>query len=51
MATQLTEHGADKESTINDVIGRLEAHGMVALGENQAIILKESRQILEASVA
>jgi NADP-dependent alcohol dehydrogenase len=51
VATQLTEHGDDKAAAIDYVIGKLEAHGMLALGENQAITLKESREILEQAVA
>ncbi|MBQ4797663.1 iron-containing alcohol dehydrogenase [Pseudoalteromonas sp. MMG006] len=51
VATQLTEHGDDKAAAIDNIIGKLEAHGMVALGENQAITLKESREILEQAVA
>ena len=51
VATQLTDHGDDKAAAIDNIIGKLEAHGMVALGENQAITLKESREILEQAVA
>ena len=51
VATQLTEHGDDKAAAIDNIIGKLEVHGMVALGENQAITLKESREILEQAVA
>ncbi len=51
VATQLSEHGSDKATTIQSVLANLEAHGMVALGEHQAITLEESRIILEASVA
>ncbi|MBH0030571.1 iron-containing alcohol dehydrogenase [Pseudoalteromonas sp. SWYJZ98] len=51
VATQLTEHGDDKAAAIDNIIGKLETHGMVALGENQAITLKESREILEQAVA
>ncbi|WP_165727289.1 iron-containing alcohol dehydrogenase [Pseudoalteromonas sp. 31A1] len=51
VATVLTEHGDDKAAAIDNIIGKLEAHGMVALGENQAITLKESREILEQAVA
>jgi NADP-dependent alcohol dehydrogenase len=47
VATTLTEHGSDKEAAVNDVVARLEAHGMVALGENQAITPAESRAILQ----
>ncbi|MDN3390528.1 iron-containing alcohol dehydrogenase [Pseudoalteromonas sp. APC 3691] len=51
VATQLTEHGDDKAAAIDNIINKLEAHGMLALGENQAITLKESREILEQAVA
>ena len=51
VATELTEHGDDKAAAIDNIIGKLEAHGMVALGENQAITLKESREILEQAFA
>ncbi|MBB1385348.1 iron-containing alcohol dehydrogenase [Pseudoalteromonas sp. SG45-5] len=51
VATVLTEHGDDKAAAIDNIIGKLEAHGMIALGENQAITLKESREILEQAVA
>jgi len=51
VATQLTEHGEDKAAAIDNIIGKLEVHGMLALGENQAITLKESREILEQAVA
>lgn len=49
--TQLTEHGDDKVAAIDTIIKQLEAHGMVALGESQAITLAVSRQILEDAVA
>ncbi|GAA58201.1 NADP-dependent alcohol dehydrogenase [Pseudoalteromonas sp. BSi20652] len=51
VATVLSEHGDDKAAAIDNIIGKLEAHGMIALGENQAITLKESREILEQAVA
>ncbi|GGA81810.1 NADH-dependent alcohol dehydrogenase [Neiella marina] len=51
VATQLTEHQTDKASAIDAIIDQLESHGMVELGENQAITLKESREILEMAVA
>ena len=50
VATELTEHGDDKAAAIDNIIGKLESHGMIALGENQAITLKESREILEQAV-
>jgi NADP-dependent alcohol dehydrogenase len=51
VATQLTEHGADKAAAIDAIVAQLEAHGMVKLGENRAITPKESREILEQAVA
>lgn len=51
VATQLSDHGSDKATTIKSVLANLEAHGMVALGEHRAITLEKSRIILEASVA
>ena len=51
VATQLTEHGEDKAAAIDNIIGKLEVHGMRALGENQAITLIQSREILEKAVA
>ena len=38
------------EKDIDVIIGKLEAHGMVALGENQAITLEVSRQILNTAL-
>jgi len=51
VATQLTEHGADKAGAIDTIIARLEAHGMVKLGENQAITIDKTREILEVAVS
>ena len=51
VATQLTEHNAEKSEAINAIVQQLEQHGMTALGENQSITLKESRDILESAVA
>ena len=51
VSTQLTEHGDDKQKAIDSVIGQLELHGMVKLGENQAITPKESREILAEAIA
>lgn len=50
VATQLTEHGDDKASAIDKIIARLESHNMTALGENQAITLTQSREILQLAV-
>ncbi|TMP03299.1 NADH-dependent alcohol dehydrogenase [Pseudoalteromonas sp. S3178] len=51
VATVLTEHGDDKAAAVENVLAKLEAHGMVALGENQAITLTQSREILEQAIA
>jgi NADP-dependent alcohol dehydrogenase len=49
--TQLTEHTTDRATAVEAVVSRLGLHGMTALGENQAITLERSREILEAAVA
>jgi len=49
--TQLTNYGEEKPQAVKKVLEQLETHGMVALGENQAITLEESREILEAAIA
>ncbi|MBW8189692.1 iron-containing alcohol dehydrogenase [Neiella marina] len=51
VATQLTEHESDKAHAIDAVIGQLENHGLLELGENQSITLSESREILQMAVA
>lgn len=48
---KLADHGDSKVETINKVVNQLETHGMKALGENQAITLEQSRNILENAVA
>lgn len=51
VATQLTEHDGDKEKAVNNIVNRLESHGMLALGEHQGITLTQSREILEQAIA
>ena len=51
VSTQLTEHKETKAQAIEAVIAQLENHGMTALGENQAITLEKTRQILEDAIA
>jgi len=48
---QLNEHGKTKQEAIDEIIEQLEKHGMVALGESQAITLDVTRAILEDAVA
>ncbi|MCM2680375.1 iron-containing alcohol dehydrogenase [Echinimonas agarilytica] len=50
VATRFTEYKGEKSDAINAIMGQLELHGMLALGENQAITLDHSRQILEVVV-
>ncbi|OEE30801.1 aldehyde reductase [Vibrio genomosp. F10 str. ZF-129] len=50
VATQLTEHGSTAEQAVENIVAQLELHGLVALGEHQAITLTESRQILQAAI-
>ncbi|BFM18323.1 iron-containing alcohol dehydrogenase [Maricurvus nonylphenolicus] len=50
VATQLTEHTEGKEQAIENILGQLEAHRMVKLGENRTITLEQSREILEMAV-
>ncbi|MFT7559351.1 MAG: NADP-dependent alcohol dehydrogenase [Flavobacteriales bacterium] len=51
LETQLTGYDGDKPQAVNDVMRQLEAHGMLKLGEHQAIDLAASREILEAAIA
>lgn len=51
VATQLTEHGDDKNAAIEAVIAQLTKHGMLKIGEHQAITLEKTKEILEAAVA
>ncbi len=51
VATQLTEHGNDREGAIDTIVTQLEKHGMMALGERQAITPAVARRILQAAVA
>ncbi|NIB38188.1 iron-containing alcohol dehydrogenase [Pseudomaricurvus alkylphenolicus] len=50
VATKLTEHTEGKERAIDDILGQLEAHSLVRLGEKQTITLDQSREILEMAV-
>jgi len=51
VATQFSEYESDKEQAVESVISQLTQHGMVALGENQAINLEQSRKILDLAIA
>lgn len=51
VATQLTEHGSDKSAAVEAIIKQLTKHGLLKIGEHQAITLENSRAILEAAVA
>ncbi|UYI49607.1 iron-containing alcohol dehydrogenase [Vibrio natriegens] len=51
VATNLESYGDDRQQAIDTVIEQLEKHGMTVLGENQAIDLATSREILELAIA
>ncbi|MFZ6042617.1 iron-containing alcohol dehydrogenase [Vibrio natriegens] len=51
VATKLENYGDDRQQAIDTVIEQLEKHGMTALGENQAIDLATSREILDLAIA
>ncbi len=51
VSTKLTEYEGEKTTTVDKVIEQLQKHGMVALGETQAITLAESRKVLENAIA
>lgn len=49
--TQFNGYQGTKQEAVDTVVKRLEQHGMVALGENQAIDLTQSRKILELAIS
>ncbi|MDW3149981.1 NADH-dependent alcohol dehydrogenase, partial [Vibrio sp. 2132-1] len=49
--TQLDNYGESREQAIDAIIDQLNKHGMTVLGENQAITLERSREILELAVS
>ncbi|HHF2917448.1 iron-containing alcohol dehydrogenase [Vibrio sp. VGrn 2] len=51
VATKLENYGESREQAIDAIIEQLNKHGMTVLGENQAITLERSREILELAVA
>lgn len=51
VATKLENYGDDRQHAIDTVIEQLEKHGMTVLGENQAIDLATSREILDLAIA
>ncbi|EKO3966999.1 iron-containing alcohol dehydrogenase [Vibrio fluvialis] len=50
VATQFADHGLSQTEAVDAVIAQLESHGMLKLGENHAITLKESREILASAL-
>lgn len=48
--TQFADHNSSKQAAIDAVIAQLNAHGMLGLGEQQAITLEKSREILEQAI-
>ncbi|MCS0415949.1 iron-containing alcohol dehydrogenase [Vibrio diabolicus] len=51
VATKLENYGESREQAIDAIIEQLNKHGMTVLGENQAITLERSREILELAVS
>lgn len=50
VATQFDGYEGSKDQAVDSVLKQLEQHGMVALGEHQAITLDQSRQILDLAI-
>ncbi len=50
VATEFSGYEESKEKAVDKVVGQLESHGMLALGENQAITLEQSRAILNNAI-
>jgi len=48
--TQLKDYDGNKQQVIDNILQQLKTHGMVKLGENQAITLEKSHEILELAV-
>ena len=51
IATQLTDYGNNKQAAVEAVLAKMEAHGLLAIGEHQSITLEESRTILQTAIA
>ncbi|HBN6202148.1 TPA: iron-containing alcohol dehydrogenase [Vibrio parahaemolyticus] len=51
VATQLESYDESREQAIDAIIDQLNKHRMTVLGENQAITLERSREILELAVS
>lgn len=51
VATTFSDYQGSKEQAVDAVIEQLTQHGMVTLGENQAIDLEQSRNILYHAIA
>ena len=50
VATKLTDYNGDKNQAISEIISQLKVHGMLVLGENKAIDLTVSKEILNAAL-
>ncbi|MBA5763977.1 iron-containing alcohol dehydrogenase [Vibrio sp. 404] len=51
VSTKLTEYQGEKTAAVDKVIEQLQKHGMVALGETQAITIEQSKAILQDAIA
>ncbi|MGF1755231.1 iron-containing alcohol dehydrogenase [Vibrio makurazakiensis] len=50
VATQFSDYETTKENAIDRVVEQLESHGYLQLGENQAITIPRTREILESAM-
>lgn len=50
LATHFKPEGEDKANSIEKLMAQIEAHGLTAIGENQALGLKEIREILNVVI-
>lgn len=51
VSTKLTEYEGEKSTAVDKVIEQLQKHGMIALGETQAITIEQSKAILQDAIA
>ncbi|AUI87988.1 NADH-dependent alcohol dehydrogenase [Vibrio azureus] len=51
VATQFSDYEGTKAQAIEQVVAQLDSHGYTQLGENQAITLEKTREILESAIA
>ena len=50
IATHFNDYQENKTTAIDNVVAQLESHGYLKLGENKAITLEKTREILESAI-